>query len=367
MDIKIQKATFLKGLYLAQGIADRKSTTATLANVLLRSEGKDAIICAATDLRTSMVAEVQADVIGEGGISIGAKHLYEIVKNLPGDTLQLKKSDNNWAEIRAGKAKYRVVGMSDRDFPRMPNYREVKFVEVDASTFSEMINKTLFSVSTDDTRHHLSGIYFESDGKRARMVSTDGHRLSKVERELGNGPILDKGVIIPRKGVMEIRRLIEGIDGTCDIGFAQNSIFAKAKDVVLCVNLVDAQFPPYDQVVPKDNDKNIELNRVSFLESLKRVAIMSSERSWGIRFDLSKDRLRIMSDNPDLGEAQEDLEISYAGNDLTVGFNARYFIDVLGEMDEEQVVLELNGELDPGLIRSHKGDDYVGVVMPMRI
>ena len=367
MEIRLNKTQFLKGLYLAQSIADRKSTTPAVANVLLRTEGKEGIVCAATDLRTSMVAEVPAQVITEGGVSLAAKHLYDIVKSLPGDEVHLKRADNNWAEIKAGKARYKMVGMSDRDFPRLPNHREVAFKEIDAKTLAEMISKTIFSVSTDDTRHHLSGIYLECDGKVARMVSTDGHRLSKIEREVGDGPKLDKGVIIPRKGVMEIRRLVEGLEGTCDVGFTDDNLFVKGGDVVLSVTLVDAQFPPYSQVIPKENTKQLRIDRGGLLDSLKRVSIMSSERSWGIRMDLADGRLRIASDNPDLGEAQEDLEVDYSGQELVIGFNARYFIDVIGEISSDRVVLEFSGELDPGLIRPDDTHDYVGVVMPMRI
>lgn len=367
MEIKIKKSEFLNGLYIAQNVADRKSTTPAVANVLLRSDGKNSIICAATDLRISVVAELKAEVIKEGGISLGAKNLYEIVKSLPGDEARLIKKENNWAEILAGKAKYKVVGMADRDFPRLPNHREVEFIEVNAATLTEMISKTIFSVSNDDTRHHLSGIYFECDGKKALMVSTDGHRLCKIEREIGKGPKLPQGVIIPRKGVMEIRRLIEGLEGNCDVGFLKGNIFIKAKDIVLTVALVDAQFPPFDQVIPKGNEKIVNIGRVFFLESLKRVAIMSSEKNWGIRMELSKGCLCIKSDNPDLGEAREDIEIDYKGSDLSVGFNARYFIDVLSEMDSDKITLELNGELDPGLVRPYESDDYIGVVMPMRI
>jgi DNA polymerase-3 subunit beta len=343
MEIKLNKATFLKGLYHAQSIADRKSTTPVVANVLLRSEGKDSIVCAATDLRTSMVAEIPARVVDEGGLSLGAKHLYDIVKNLPAEEVHLKRNENNWAEIKGGKARYRMVGISERDFPRLPDHREIEFKEIDAATFAEMIGKTIFS------------------------VSTDGHRLSKVERAIGDGPCLEKGVIIPRKGVMEIRRLIEGVTGTCDVAFRENTIFVRAADVVLSVALVDAQFPPYDQVIPKENDKHLVLDRLAFLESLRRVAIMASERSWGIRMDLSKGRVRIASDNPDLGEAREDIDIDYEGKPLVVGFNARYFIDAVGEMTGDRVVLELNGELDPGVIHPEGGEDYIGVIMPMRI
>ena len=367
MEIKINRAALLKGLYLAQSIADRKNTNPSLANVLLRSEGKDAITCAATDLRTAMIAEIPAEVSQEGAMSIGAKHLYEIVRNLPADEVTLKKGDNNWVEISAGRARYKLVGISERDFPKLPEHREVSFSEFPAPVLTDMIAKTIFSVSTDETRHPLSGIFFECDGERATMVSTDGHRLSKVERTVRQGPKLANGVIIPRKGVLELRRLLEAVEEGCDIGFADGYVFVKARDVVLSVALVDAQFPSYRKVIPEKNDKHIELARVPFLESLKRVALMSSERSWGIRMELSKGRLRITSDNPDLGEAQEDIAISYDEEDITVGFNARYFIDIIGEISKDLVVLELSGDLDPGLLRPAETRDYIGVVMPMLI
>ena len=367
MQIKINKAEFLKGLYLAQSIADRKSTMPVLANVLIRSEGKDTIVCAATDLRVSVVAEMRAEVLEEGGMSIGAKHLFEIIKGLPGEEVHFKKTENNWAEIKAAKAQYRVVGMSDRDFPRLPDHRTVEFKEVDAGTLSDMIDKTIFSVSSDETRRHLSGIYLEWSGGVMRMVSTDGHRLSKVESEVGEGLPIEAGVIIPRKAVLEMRRLLEGTEGTCDLGLREGHLFVRAKDLCLSSKLVDAEFPPYQKVIPSENEKKVTLERLALLDSLRRMSIMANERNGGIRLDLSDGALRITSDNPDLGEAQEDLDVQYSGEALTIGFNARYFIDILNEMNVERVMLEFSGELDPGMIHPAEGTSYVGVVMPMRL
>lgn len=367
MEIRIKKAEFLKGLYLAQSIADRKSTMPVLANALIRSEGKDSILCAATDLRVSVVAEMKAEIVKEGGLSIVAKHLFEIIKGLPGDDVHFKKTENNWAEIKGGKAQYKVVGMSDRDFPRLPDHRSVEFKEIDAATLSDMIDKTIFSVSSDETRRHLSGIFVEWQGPVLRMVSTDGHRLSKAECEVGEGLALEAGIIIPRKGVLEMRRLLEGVDGTCDLGLFEGNLFVRAKDLTLTVKLVDAQFPPYGQVIPKENEKRVRVDRGLLLDCLKRMSIMSSERSGGIRLELSKGQLRIASDNPDLGEAQEDIDVEYSGEALSIGFNPRYFIDLLTEMTGEKVLLEFNGELDPGLVRAEEGKPYLGVVMPMRI
>src|SRR3954452_17924817 len=280
MELKIEKATLLQGLYLAQGISDRKSTMPILANVLLRTDGRDRLLVAATDLNITVTAELPCKVEKEGGLTVGARHLHDIVKSLPGETLSLKRTENHYADIKAGKVEYKVVGMPDRDFPKLPNHREVKFAKVDAATLRDMIAKAFFSISTDETRYHLNGVLFESDGHVGRMVSTDGHRLSKIERPLEGGPKLAQGIIIPRKGLMEIRRALETAEGQIELGIHQGHIFVRIGAVALSVKLIDAQFPPYDQVIPKENDKIVIAPRALLLESMRRISIMSSDKTW---------------------------------------------------------------------------------------
>src|SRR5579871_336544 len=259
MEFKIEKETFLAGLALAQGVADRKSTMPILANVLLRSDGKDRIFLAATDLNVTVTAELEATVIKDGGLTLGAKPLHDIVKSLPAGDLLLKRAENHYAEIKSGKVEYRVVGMADRDYPKLPNHREAKLVKVDAGVLRDMIAKTFFSISSDETRYHLNGVLFECDGAgqkaRARMVSTDGHRLSKIERPLPGGPTLAQGVIIPRKGLMELRRALEGVTGEIELGLQQGHAFMRSGNRAISVKLIEAQFPPYEQVIPKEHDK----------------------------------------------------------------------------------------------------------------
>jgi DNA polymerase-3 subunit beta len=367
MDIRIDKNQLLRGLYLAHGIADRKSTMPILANVLLRSEGKDKIICAATDLNVAVVATLPAKVDKEGGLTVAARQLYEIAKGLSADEVHLKRNDQNWAEISAGRAEFKVVGMIDREYPKLPAVAEATTYKVESSTLRDMISKTIFSVSQDETRQHLAGVLFESDGTTARMVSTDGHRLSKVGRALPGGPALPAGVIIPRKGITEIRRALEGREAPCEIGVHQGYFVLKVDDTALSVKLGDGQFPPYDQVIPKDNEKVLTVPRDELLEAMRRVSIMASDKTYGIRLALDKGRLSIEADNPDLGNAREKLEVDYKGGPLSVGFNARYFIELLGEIGSPQVKLELAGELDPAVVRPGDGSDYLGVVMPMRL
>ncbi len=366
MEFRIQKSEFIRGLRLAQGIADRKSTMPILANVLLRTDGKSKLVVAATDLNVSVSAELAVKVEKEGGLTVGAKPLHDIISNLPGEDVVFKRAENHWADIKAGKVAYKLVGMPDRDFPKIPDHREIKYAKVDAPTIRDMIDKTLFSVSNDETRFHLNGVLFESDGEVARMVSTDGHRLSKIERTLAGGPQLPSGVIIPKKGLTEIKRAMEGVNGGCDLAIHGNYVFLRTGDIALAVKLIESQFPPYEQVIPKTNDKVVVVERQQLLEALKRASLMSSETR-GVKLTAEKGTLHIASDNPELGEVREEIEVGYAGASISVGFNPKYFTDLLMQMTTEQIRLELSGELDPGVVRPAEGNDYLGVIMPMRI
>jgi DNA polymerase-3 subunit beta len=248
----------------------------------------------------------------------------------------------------------------------MPDHREVKYTPADAAVLREMIDKTIFSVSGDETRFHLNGVFFECDGALARMVSTDGHRLSKVERTLTGGPILTHGVIIPKKGLVEIKRALEGERGTCELAVQGSHVFLKASGIALAVKTIESQFPPYDQVIPRGNTKVVVIDRTSLVEALKRATLMSSETR-GVRLSLENDVLHVASDNPELGEVREEIDVQYKGESLSVGFNPRYFIDLLTQMTTEQIRLELAGDLDPAVLKPAEGEDYLGVVMPMRI
>ena len=365
MEFKIAKSEFLRGLRLAQGIADRKSTMPMLANVLLRTQGKNQLLVAATDLNVSLTAELKSNNVTEGGITLGAKNLHELIANAPGDEVTLKKTDNHWAEIKSAKVTYKVVGMPDRDFPKVPDHREATYATLESAVLREMIDRTLFSVSNDETRFHLNGVYFESDGSKARMVSTDGHRLSKVERTIANGPKLSAGVIIPKKGLLEMKKVLDA-GPQCKLAIKTPHLFLVQDDIAIAVKLVDAQFPPYDQVIPKDHKKVITIDRARLIDSLRRAQLMSSETR-GVKISATKDGVTVASDNPDLGEVREELDAEYDGEPIAIGFNPKYVVELLGQMSADQVTLSLGGELDPGLLKPLQGDDYLGVVMPMRI
>jgi DNA polymerase III subunit beta len=365
MEFRISKNEFLRGLRLAQGIADRKSTMPMLANVLLRTQGKSQLLVAATDLNVSLTAELKSTNTVEGGLTLSAKNLYELIANAPGDDVTVKKTDNHWAEIKSGKVTYKIVGMPDRDFPKVPDHREASYATIESAVLKEMIERTLFSVCNDETRFHLNGVFFESDGSKCRMVSTDGHRLSKVERTIANGPKLTSGVIIPKKGLLELRRVLE-VGPQCKLAIKTPHLFLVQDDLALAVKLIDATFPPYDQVIPKDHKRVITVDRTRFIDALRRAQLMSSETR-GVKVAAAKDGVTITSDNPDLGEVREELEAEYDGDAIAIGFNPKYVVELLLQMSSDQITISLGGELDPGLIRPLTGDDYLGVVMPMRI
>jgi len=367
MDFRIGKDDLLRGLYLTHGIADRKNTIPILANVLIRTSEKTKVLFAATDLKAAMLVGSSAKVTEEGGITVGARQLYEIVKGLGGEEVRLQRTEQNWLHIESGKTEFKVVGMSERDFPKLPNVDEVMCSKVESGLLREMMAKTLLSVSQDDTRPHLASILFESDGEKATMVSTDGHRLSKISCAMPEGPKLAGGVLLPRKGVSEIRRALEGNEGPSEIGVDQGTFVLKFADVMLSIKLGEGAFPPYDQVIPKDNDKKVVVEREEFLEALRRVSIIASDKTWGIRFAIEKGKLSIEADNPDLGNAKAKLDVGYKGPGLQIGFNARYFIDLLGEMKAKEVSIELGGDLDPALVRPCDDTEYLGVIMPMRL
>jgi len=255
--------------------------------------------------------------------------------------------------------------MPDRDFPKVPDHREATYTTVESAVLREMIERTLFSVCNDETRFHLNGVYFESDGAKSRMVSTDGHRLSKVERNIAGGPKLSAGVIIPKKGLLEIKKVLEA-GPNCKVAIKTPHLFLVQDDIVIAVKLIDAQFPPYDQVIPKDHKKIITVDRLRFIDALRRAQLMSSETR-GVKVAATKDGVTITSDNPDLGEVREELDAEYGGDPIAIGFNPKYVVELLSQMSSDQITLALGGELDPGLIRPFTGDDYLGVVMPMRI
>ena len=370
MEIKIKKEDFLKTLSFTQNVVEKKSTMPILANVLLETK-KKGLRVSATDLEVGISVDCPAEVLDQGRVTIFARGLFDIIKELPDELIHIKVLNNQWLKITCGRSKFKVVGAGADEFPSIPVNKEGTVSVEERDRLLDMVEKTAYAMSTDETRYNLNGIFIQpvkAKGKDdLRMVATDGHRLSVVEREAKSTWELGKGVIIPRKGVMELKKLLDAYDGDFSFRVDEKNITVVKENVELVIRLIEGQFPPYDQVIPKGGKRLATVERDSFMKALKRVSLMSSDKTKGVKISFSPGHIELSTSNPDFGEAKEDLEATYKGETFSVGFNARYFLDVLGVLDDEKVVLELKDDVSPCLIRSEFDKGLINVIMPMRI
>ncbi len=386
LELSVAKKDLLKLVSRVQGVAERKSTMPVLSNVLLSVDAEGALRLSATDLYLAISGKISADVVKAGSVAVPAKDLFERVKMMPDGPVHIATADNASTTLKAtGSARrYTLRGMPGDDFPPLPVPAEgAPSLALEVSVLQELIAKTYFSISTDETRAHLNSALFEWDGDTVRMVTTDGHRLSKMEVKVP-GRQASATMLIPLKAIHELRRLCDemmaegrtsgGGSGEASEGKPQlqitqsgSSAFFQAGSTSFSVKLVDAQFPPYAQVIPQNLDKQIRVPRAAFADSLRAVAIAASERTGGVKLSLAKQTMRITSESPETGDGFDEIPVEFGGTPMTVGFNAKYFLDVLGSLDEEEIVLCLSGELDPAVVKPNSDRQFLAVVMPMRI
>ncbi len=372
MEFEIDQARFLSALNLAQTVADRRSTMPVLANVLLRATTDDQLICSATDMMISLTGIVPCKVSIPGSLTLGVRHLHSVVRTLPAGPLRVKSLDNSWAQILASRSEFKLMGMPEGDFPELPSGEDLEFTTIPGHKLVDLIEKTMFSVSTDEARVNLNGALFESDGERATMVSTDGHRLTKYTLELA-GPPLPKGIVIPRKGMDELRKILNRVEGEVGISVSDQYLFVRAGALKLSIKLNNVTFPPWNQVVPKDFQRRAGIRRDELMAALHRAAVIAPEKTATVKLQLDKGNLRLNADNPELGAIHLELDVDYEGSPLTAGFNANYLIDALAAVDAERIYLDFQGELDPCVLRPAPAEDgapaadFLAVVMPMRI
>lgn len=377
MHVALAKKDLLRILARCQGVADKKSTMPVLGNVLLETTEKG-LCLSATDLVLAVSGELSAEVRKSGSVAVGAKDLFERVRMMPDGELVLEVDDNSTMVIRAASSRrrYTIHGVPGDEFPNLPKATGSDWIEMDASAMARLISTTHFSISTDETRLHLSSALFELESNRLRMVTTDGHRLSKMEiraPEVSG----ESSMLIPLKGILELRRLCD--EAISDSENAAPKIrLLKSEPNVYCelagfrfsVKLVDAQFPPYQQVIPAESESSVRARRIPLSDALKAVSIAASDRTGGVKISLSKGALRVESESPEAGEGFDELAVDYNGEEFTIGLNAKYLLDVLSSITDDEVILGLSGELDPAVIRpggEAEDRDYLAVVMPMRI
>jgi DNA polymerase-3 subunit beta len=371
MEFMIEKGEFTKGLFRSQSVVEKKGTMPILLNVLI--ETKDNGICiTATDLEIGIKGQYQGEIKKPGNITLSAKKLYEVVKELPEKDVSFRMKENQWVEIKSGKSVFTIMGASAETFPSFPAYEEEEFMALEKSVLREMIDKTIFAVSTDESRYNLTGVFFtkhkEEEDQKMRMVATDGYRLSLIDRTLKTEiPELEKGILLPRKGLAELSRLLEEEGEQVWIKLKNNNLIIKKENVVLIMRLLDAEFPDYNQVIPAQTKRHIRMKRSHLLESLKRVSILSSEKTKGVKFHFGENLLELSSYNPDYGEAKEEISVEYRGEDLTAGFNYRFILEVLNILTSEEIIMDFEDGVSPAVIRPANDEKHTCVVMPMRI
>ncbi len=373
MEIKIQKKDLMKGLAWTQSVVERKSTMPILANCLLSAKNK-VLTISATDLEIGVVVDIPCETPGEGSVTANARALFDIVKELSDDKIHITVLPNNWLQIQSGKSQFKIVGLAATEFPSLPSGDSSDTVTMPIESFREMIAKTSYAMSTDETRYTLNGVFLDlvkdpadKDALRLRMVATDGHRLSYADRPVQGKWKLDKGVIVPRKGILEWKKLLEGEGGEFSAAFDPKHVTIRRDNVTLVIRLIDGQFPPYNQVIPKEHKWTIAVDRQSLMQALRRCQLVTTEKSRGVQFRLSPGHMDISAQNPDVGEAHEELKVNYRGETFDLGFNARYFLDLLAVIEDEQAVLELKGEMGPCTVRSEFDRAFLAVIMPMRL
>ena len=375
MNFEIHKKEFLKGLNLMQSVAGRKTTLPILSHILIEGEN-NSIYLTGTDLETGIRQELTATIQQGGKASISAKKLYEIVRELPEEMIHIKKKENHWITLQCGKSVFNLAGLDPDEFPSFPTYQDGYFSKVSTHLMKEIIEKTVFAASNEESRYHLNGVLFSQSQQGTkvvlRMVATDGHRLSLIDRENQAIRGIEKGIIIPKKGVLEIKKIMGDQDEEeeIDIYFDQTHGFFKMGKSLMVIRLIDGEFPEYDQVIPKGNDKKIVMQKERIYGCLRRVSTMASERVEGIKLSLKRNSIELNSYHQDFGDAKEEVEVSYEGPPIEIGFNARFLMEALNVMDMDEVMMELKDEGSPGILKPLSTTEFsnqICIIMPMRI
>jgi len=364
MQVVLDRDAFLRGLQMVHNIVEPRQTLPILANVLLEAV-EDTLRLTATDLEVGARVSVPARVAGSGSVTVSARKLSEIVKELPAAALTLKVGESASVTLRCAGVNYRLVGMAADDFPAVVPSAPPAWLTLEARTLREALSQTSFAVSHDETRFALNGVLFQLNPKEIRFVATDGHRLAVATRGVGHGLSGVSG-IVPRKAVNEITRVL-GAGEDVQIAITENQFVLQMPNFVMTARLIEGQFPNWEAVMPRNHPGRLAIARPALAAALRRVSVMAEERNKPVRMTLTPGQLTLTAASHDLGDAEETIEVDYTGGELSIGFNSRYLLDALAPMEKDDVVFEFKDALSPGVLKTAEDDRYCCVIMPMRI
>jgi len=376
MRLKMDRETLLKAVGRTLGVVDRRGTMPILSHFLL--EAKDSqVAIAATDLEVSFRGFFPAEVMEPGSLTLPAHYVHNLIKELPGDSLDLTGTESSNVKIQSGESHYQLLGLPADQFPPVPEIADLTMVEVESPLLKEMIEKTIFSVSVDDLQYHLSGIFWERqegpEGYQLRLVSTDGHRLTLIQRPLPASEqfAIDEGILIPRKGVAEISRLLAE-EEKVGLGLSKKSLALQADNKYLFIRLLEKKFPDYQRIIPESFAFRFAMSRQALYETIRRISLLSTERFRGVVLTMGDDSLEATFHNPEVGEGREVIPLTLEQGDagelpIQIGFNARYFLEPLSAMSGDTVFLEMNDKDRPCRLVQQDDPNYFGIIMPMSL
>ncbi len=369
----IAREDLLRAIGAQQNITNKKGTMAILSNVLVEVEPSQ-IVFTGTDLEIGLKQSVPAEVFETGVLTLPAKKLFEVARESGSATIAFKEEEKNWVTITAGSSVYKLAGMVSDEFPQFPEYDEGAMVEIEGAVIGDLIDKTIFSIAQDkENMYSLTAALLqkiEEEGKTLlRIVSSDGHRLTIMNKEVENaaGLQLNPVTLIPRRGIQEIRRFTEDRD-TFFLGIEQKQAVLKSDDSLLVIRLMEGEFPNFENILEVISMDNVILiNRIQFLESLKRINLFTEDMFHAIKLEINDNTMVLTSQNADFGSARDELSVEYSGAPLSLGFNCRYFIDTLQVMEAETIQAAISSDDSPCLITSEEDEGFLSIIMPMKL
>ncbi|MCG3112043.1 MAG: DNA polymerase III subunit beta [Candidatus Manganitrophus sp. SA1] len=374
MKIKIERKELLTGIQRVQGVVEKRNTMPILSHILMEAQ-REKIALFATDLEIGIQGAYPAEILEPGRLTFSARKLFEIIREFPEGKVEITGEANNWVTIQSGKSHFRIVGLPPEEFPTPPASDAESKLPIDAAALSDLIRRTLYASGENDARYILNGVLVqlqEAGGKKKliRFVATDGHRLSLAEAPItiDAGSLPEQNIIVPKKAILEIKKALDegGDDGAPELAIGKNQLVFRRGAFVLTSRLMEGNYPNYRQVIPTGNDKKVSVSRGGLEGGLRRVSLLAREKTNAVKFTLESGRILLNSNNPEMGEANEEVAASFAGEGFSTGFNARYLLDALSVLEGEEATLEFKDSLSPCLIKE-EGKGFLAVVMPMRV
>lgn len=365
MEIRATKANLFRAISLVGSVtASKANTLPILSNLLIESVGKEALCLVGTDLEVGISITIPADIDKEGSITVPSRKILEIIREVPEGEVNISVAKNNAVSIKAGKAYFKIMGLSKEDYPKLPEVNTENAVELEQSLLKDALMLTAFAISSDETRYVLNGVLISVKGETIRFVATDGRRLAYIEKKLPKKASKGFEIIVPAKAIHELQKILTW-EGAIKVIPSQNQVIFHFGEIYLVSRLIEGNFPNYEQVIPKEEKTTASANREELLQAVRRTALLTSTDAPAVKMDFLKGKMIISSRSPNMGEAKEELAADINGNELVIGFNPNYLVDVLKNLDVEKISISLSEADKPGLVKGKEG--YFYVVMPMQL